>query len=67
MRKLYRSDENKIFAGVIGGIGEYADVDPVVLRLLFVILTIFTGVVPGLVIYIIAMLIMPRKGNHSER
>ena len=61
MKKLYRSDSNKILAGVIGGVGEYFDVDPVVLRLLWVLILIFTGLVPGLLVYLIAMLVVPKK------
>jgi len=34
MKKLYKSDTNKVFAGVIGGIEEYFDIDPVILRVL---------------------------------
>ena len=61
MKKLYRSDNNKIVAGVIGGVGEYFDVDPVVLRLLSVLILIFTGLVPGLIAYLIAILVVPKK------
>lgn len=48
-----------MLAGVMGGIGEYFDVDPVILRLLYLIATIFTGVAPGTICYIIAMLVIP--------
>ena len=61
MKKLYKSDKNKIFAGVIGGIGEYFDVDPVVLRLVWLLLIVFTGFVPGIIVYFIAVLIVPKK------
>lgn len=60
MKKLYRSSENKVFAGVCGGIGEYADIDPVILRVLWVVITIFTGVMPGIIAYVFAMFIIPR-------
>ncbi len=59
-KRLYRSDTNKVLAGVCGGLGEYLSVDPVVLRLVWVVTTIFTGVVPGLIAYILAILIIPR-------
>ena len=61
MEKLYRSDNNKILAGVIGGIGEYFDVDPVALRLLWVLILISTGFFPGLIVYLIAILVVPKK------
>ncbi len=61
MEKLYKSDENKVFTGVVGGIGEYLNVDPVVLRLAWVLLTVFTGFAPGIIAYLIAALIIPKK------
>lgn len=61
MKKLYRSDTNKIFAGIIGGIGEYFDIDPTLLRLLWLIVFVFTGIVPGIFVYIIAIFIVPKK------
>lgn len=64
-KKLYRSEDNKILAGVIGGMGEYFNVDPVVLRVLYVLLTVFTGVVPGIVAYILAVLVVPKPGKEA--
>ena len=57
--RLYRSRTNKVFAGVCGGIGEYFDVDPVLIRLMCLLLTVFTAVAPGVVAYVIAVLIVP--------
>ncbi len=61
IKKLYRSDENKTFAGVIGGVGEYFNVDPVLLRLIFLIITIMSGILPAILVYLIAILIVPHK------
>lgn len=61
MKKLYRSNNNKIWKGVIGGIGEYFDVDPVLLRIIFVFFALATGVIPGLLAYIIAVFIVPKR------
>lgn len=61
MKHLYRSDTNKILAGVLGGLGEYFDTDPVVLRLAFVFLLLATAIVPGVIAYIAAVFIVPRK------
>ncbi len=61
MEKLYKSDENKVFTGVVGGIGEYLNIDPVALRLAWVLLTVFTGFAPGIIAYLIAVLIIPKK------
>jgi len=61
IKRLYRSDENKVFAGVCGGLGEYFNIDPVLLRLFWLLVVIFSGVVPGLVAYIFAIFIIPKK------
>ena len=61
MKRLYRSEKNKIFAGIIGGKGEYLDVDPVALRVVWVILVVFTGFFPGLIAYIILNFVVPKK------
>ena len=56
-KRLYRSREDKIVAGVCGGMGEYFNIDPVWIRIIFVLLTILDGL--GLLIYIIAWVLMP--------
>lgn len=61
MKRLYKSDTNKTCSGIIGGIGEYYDIDPVLLRLIFVLIVMVTGVFPGIIAYIIAMFIVPKK------
>jgi phage shock protein C len=60
MKKLYRS-EAKSVAGVCGGIAEYFDVDPTLIRLGWVVMTIMTGIVPGIIAYFIAAAVMPVK------
>jgi phage shock protein C len=57
-KKLTRST-NKTLAGVCGGIAEYFDVDPTLVRVIYAALTIFTSGFPGLLLYLIMMLIMP--------
>jgi len=61
MKRLYRSNKNRIVAGVFGGLGEYADIDPVVLRLIGVIIFVFTGFMPGLLAYLILIIVIPKK------
>ena len=56
-KKLYRSNVNKKLFGVCGGIGEYFDVDPTVVRVIFLVLLLGFGT--GLLAYLIAALIMP--------
>lgn len=64
-KRLTRSKENKIFAGVFGGLGEYADLDPVLLRLGYIIMTAFTGFAPGILAYILSIFIVP--ASHDQR
>ncbi|OEG00119.1 hypothetical protein BHF71_06225 [Vulcanibacillus modesticaldus] len=59
MKKLLRSKSQKMIAGVLGGIAEYFSVDVTVVRLLFVLLAALTAVVPAILIYVVAMIIMP--------
>ena len=60
-KKLYLSDTNKVIGGVCGGIGEYLGLDPTVVRLIWVILSIPSIIFGGCLLYIIAMFIIPRK------
>ena len=57
-RKLTRSASNRMVCGVCPGVGEYFQVDPTVIRLLWAILT-FCGVGSGILVYIIAAVIIP--------
>ena len=57
MKQLRKSNTNKKIAGVCGGIGEYFGIDPTLVRLGFVALSLFGG--GGLVVYITAAIIMP--------
>ena len=56
-KRLYRSNNNKVLLGICGGIGEYLNVDPVVIRLLWVIFCCMGG--SGVLAYIIAAIIIP--------
>ncbi len=59
MNRLYKSTTDKVFDGVCGGIGEYFNIDPVIIRLLWVVMVLFGGT--GVITYLIAMLIIPRQ------
>ncbi len=50
-----------MFAGILGGLGEYFDVDPVLLRLGCIFLAACTAFIPGLVAYTVAIFIVPEK------
>ena len=66
MKKLYKSKKNRVCCGVIGGIGEYFNIDPVILRLFWIVLVIFTALVPGIIAYLIACCIVPEKPKEIE-
>jgi phage shock protein PspC (stress-responsive transcriptional regulator) len=58
-KRLYRSRSDRMIAGVCAGMGKYLGIDATVIRLLFALLAIITGVVPGLILYIVMMFIIP--------
>ncbi len=60
-RKLYRSQTNRMVAGVCGGLGEYLSIDPVFIRLFFVLLTLGQGA--GVLIYLILWFVLPSEGT----
>lgn len=61
MKRLYRSTDDKQVLGVCSGLARYFGVDPTLVRLAVVVVTIATGVVPGIVLYILAAVIMPEE------
>ena len=58
-KKLTRSS-NKMLAGVCGGLAEYLGVDPTLVRVIYAALTVFTAAVPGVLLYLILLLLMPQ-------
>lgn len=58
-KKLQRSRDKKVFAGIAGGLGDYLDIDPVIIRIVFVLITIFHGF--GLLVYIIMWIVIPEE------
>ncbi len=62
-KRLYRSSGNRIFAGIFGGLGDYFDVDPVMLRVVAVFALFITGFFPLFFSYIIACFIVPEKST----
>ncbi|MBP3211962.1 MAG: PspC domain-containing protein [Prevotella sp.] len=59
-KKLLRSNDRWI-AGICGGIADYFDWDPAMVRLIYVLLTVFTTGFPGTIIYLVLWLIMPKQ------
>jgi phage shock protein C len=58
-RTLTKSTYNKKIAGVCGGLAEYFDLDPTLVRVGYVVLSLFSAAFPGLIVYIILAVIMP--------
>ncbi|HQQ21135.1 MAG TPA: PspC domain-containing protein, partial [Bacteroidales bacterium] len=56
-KKLYRSRTDRKLAGICGGLGAHFGMDPVIIRVIFIILTLFGG--SGLLLYIIMALVVP--------
>jgi phage shock protein C len=65
-KKLYRSMADRKLCGVCGGIAEYFDLDPTVIRLLWVVMTLFTAAFPGVLAYIICAIIVPQQNQLPE-
>ena len=61
MKKLHRSRADRKIAGICGGLGEYLDVDPTIIRLLAIVFGIATGIFPFLIGYIIAWFVVPER------
>ncbi len=60
MKRLRRSSTDKKIAGVCGGLAEYFEVDPTIVRLVVVAVALVTAVIPMLVGYLLSWIIIPR-------
>ncbi|GET33737.1 hypothetical protein PbJCM13498_26000 [Prolixibacter bellariivorans] len=60
-KRLIRSRTDRMIAGVCGGLAEYFDLDVSIIRILFVVLTIFTAGFPGILVYIIMWIVVPEQ------
>lgn len=63
-KRLYRSRDERMIAGVCGGIAEYFDLDPTLVRLAFILISL--GPFPGLLAYLIMMLVVPLEPAFPE-
>jgi phage shock protein PspC (stress-responsive transcriptional regulator) len=63
MERLYRSSTQRILGGVCGGLGEYFNIDPTIVRVVYAIITIATVVVLGAALYLLLWLIIPAEGS----
>ncbi len=61
MKKLCKSNTNRMLCGVCAGVAEYADIDPTIIRLAWAVLSLAGG--GGVIAYIVAAIIMPEKND----
>jgi len=64
-RRLYRDPDNRVFGGVCGGLGAYLDVDPVIIRIILVVLFFAFGV--GLLVYLIMWIVVPEAKTTAQK
>ena len=61
-KKLYRLRKNRVIAGICSGLAEYFDIDPIIVRLITLILVLSFGA--GLIVYIIAWIVVPEEPDN---
>ena len=65
-KKLTKSSSNKVIAGVLGGLGEYFNIKPNTLRIIYLIITALTSFIPGIVVYLMLVVLMPADPHQSS-
>lgn len=65
-KRLYRSKTNVKICGVCGGIGEYFNIDPTLIRLLWILITLMTGNIIGLIAYAICVFVIPEDNGFID-
>lgn len=65
MKKIYRSEENTMLGGVFGGVGDYFNIDPTIIRIVAILITLVTGFVPMALVYLLAVLVIPIHPTHA--
>ena len=66
-KKLYKSSSDKMLAGVLGGFVEYIGVDSTLVRLVYVLIAMFSAGFPGILFYIICALVIPDEPFNVEQ
>jgi phage shock protein C len=65
-KRLYRSSSSKMLGGVCGGVAEYFGIDPTIIRVIYVVLSVFTAAFPGILLYIICLIIIPQDPGYTD-
>ena len=66
-KRLYRSRTDKTFTGVCGGFGKLVGLDPTIVRVIYAVVSFFTGVFPGIVLYVILACIIPEEPQEIDK
>lgn len=66
-KSLYLSNQNRKISGVCGGIAEYFNMDSSLIRLAWIIFTALTAIVPGIIAYIVAAIVIPRRPQKEDK
>ena len=61
--RLHRSENDRVLACVCGGLAEYLDMDPTVVRVLYVVVSLVSAAFPGILVYILLSLIVPNAAE----
>lgn len=64
MNKKLTKSTNKMIGGVCGGIAEYFDLDPTIIRVAYACLAVFSAGFPGIILYLILAVVMPAKNQY---
>lgn len=64
MNKKLTKSKNKMLSGVLAGIAEYLEIDPTVIRVIYLFMTVFTAFA-GVIAYLLLMLVMPEPENKA--
>ena len=62
-KRIYRSGKEKVIAGVCGGVAEYFDIDPTIVRLIWVLIALAYG--SGILFYLICWIVIPKNPKHK--
>jgi phage shock protein C len=65
MKRLYRSETDKVIAGVCGGLSEYFNIDPVIIRILFLLIALPGGI--SILVYFVFWIAMPLKSTIGRK
>lgn len=65
-KKLYREEDEAMVVGVMAGLARYFKQDPTLFRVMAILFLVITGFFPGLLLYLGAWLVMPKRSKHAD-